>query len=496
MAALNRLAFVIPDFTRIAWTSDRARAAWEPRLKRISHAWAQIEWLSVARGVRRCCVSRMPDARFQASTAQWAAHSVSALGLGREAAGWCTYSSSATTPVSGRPSVLCVGLARYADLAPLQEAWDGHDDERLGELLGYPDCCRGFFRRVWVEGAHVDTTWHMAVNSDGATRSNSRIDVAGPGLANILCRWIGVRAVPHLPCSFNCDATVRLAESLLDVGVTAGFAEEMAWVREILSWPVEWSALHGIAEIRTPILKVSARTDATSMKYEVRRSGLAYPDEGASGLRFPYRTSAAPVLASRPITLRPSAPSWQYIDNGFASQSGMDRAHAPLVALAAGTLGSGGAVLDLGCGNAILLKKIYERVGKRAIPFGIDLRHEHVAHARNVLPDFASNFRVGDMLAGEDLSALRRHYRLVILGINRLLEVSQERARQFTQEIRRWCDYLLVYRYPSAEPLLDLDALADGFDLRVTVRTADAVVAEGFQADEFLGIRPPRISRP
>jgi hypothetical protein len=277
MTALNRLPFVLPDFTRMAWTSDRARAAWEPRFKQISRAWSQIEWLSVAKGVRRCCLIRIPDTQFQSSTSHWAAHNISALGLGREGTGRSTYSSTVTTPAAGRPSVLVVGLARYADLDPLKQAWEAHDDQRLGELLGYPECCRRFFRRVWVEDAHVDTTWSMAVNTDGIARRDTCIDVAGPVLNNILFRWTGLRAVPHLPCSFNCTASVAFAEALRDVGIGAGFADEMSSLSEVLSWPVEWSALHGIAEIRTPVLKVSARTDATSVKYEVRRSGSTYP---------------------------------------------------------------------------------------------------------------------------------------------------------------------------------------------------------------------------
>ena len=60
---------------------------------------------------------------------------------------------------------------------------------------------------------------------------------------------------------------------------------------------VEWSGLHGIAEIKTPVLKISARTDATAQKYTVRWSGTGYPDEGATGLRFPYRAPARKPMA-------------------------------------------------------------------------------------------------------------------------------------------------------------------------------------------------------
>jgi hypothetical protein len=67
-----------------------------------------------------------------------------------------------------------------------------------------------------------------------------------------------------------------------------GAGEELAWQDEIFAWPVEWSALHGIAEIKTPILKVSASTDATAGKYVVRWHGSRYPKEGANGLGFPF----------------------------------------------------------------------------------------------------------------------------------------------------------------------------------------------------------------
>jgi hypothetical protein len=67
----------------------------------------------------------------------------------------------------------------------------------------------------------------------------------------------------------------------------------MDWLDEVLAWPVEWSALHGIAEIRTPIAKVAMQTDATASKYTIQYPGRGYPREGARGLVFPYLRAAA-----------------------------------------------------------------------------------------------------------------------------------------------------------------------------------------------------------
>src|SRR5262249_39160303 len=144
------------------------------------------------------------------------------------------------------------------------------------------------FRRVWVDDAMVDTTWPMAVATAAASGARS-VDVVGPPQSNILWRWMGARAVPHLPCRFDCEATIAFADELIAVGRECGFGEEMDWLLEILSGPVQWSALHGIAEIRTPIVKVPTRTDPTASRHVVQRHGDSYPAEGARGLEFPYR---------------------------------------------------------------------------------------------------------------------------------------------------------------------------------------------------------------
>ena len=47
---------------------------------------------------------------------------------------------------------------------------------------------------------------------------------------------------------------------------------------QVLSWPIEWSALHGIAELKTPILRASVTTDVTHYKYMVFYPGIFHPN--------------------------------------------------------------------------------------------------------------------------------------------------------------------------------------------------------------------------
>src|SRR5262249_12654119 len=141
-----------------------------------------------------------------------------------------------------------------ADVSAFKAAWDAADQFAIGELLGYPACCREFFHELWVEHGLRDTTWGMAHNTCRPAEGQRSIEVQGPPEANILWRWMGIRAVSHLPCRFDCPATLETARKFIDVGRRNGLGEEMDWLLEILSWPAQWSALHGIAEIKTPLL--------------------------------------------------------------------------------------------------------------------------------------------------------------------------------------------------------------------------------------------------
>lgn len=237
-------------------------------------------------------------------------------------------------PIQWALSSIEVAENRYA-VGPraqdLATAYRIRDNDWMGILLGFPECCRTFFDRH-QPGSNIDTTWEMAGEED----------VSGHLECNILVRWLGVRLVSHLPCSFQCGPTLNLAKMWEPLWPQA----ELAWAREIISWPVEWSAVHGIAEVKYPILKLSTRTTVYPDRKVVRRQGTSYPAEGACGTVFPYKQSVHHVLQ----LTKPS--EWQ--DNGFSSQDAMNQAHKMVLdALRASP--PYGDVADLGAGNGRLV---------------------------------------------------------------------------------------------------------------------------------------------
>jgi SAM-dependent methyltransferase len=464
----DRLDFTLPDFTRVSWTSDPARDTWEPRRQRIGGAWAEVEWRSVAARVRRCNLTRFQPDELPDRSAAYGEHGLSVMALGLEGASELSYSSTPKSYEPGKPFVVCAAVGRLEDLVEFSDAWRSSDHDAMGALLGYPACCRDFFRRFWVDDACVDTTWAMARNTVVPANGERSLEVTGPTTANILMRWWGVRAVPHLPCAFDCSATAEFASELLRVGVESGYSDEMDWIEEILSWPVQWSALHGIAEIKTPLLKIVTRTDATASRHIVRRPGAGFPVEGATGLSFPYQVPERSLVSDsagfhrgleHPIALtrKPAPPEWHHRDNGFTSRHGMDRAHDPLVSLARRELaGRAGPVLDLGCGNGALLSKIVE--GQTGlVPYGVDCAPESIAHARELHPRFEDNFAVGDLFDTATWPA-EDNYALALLMVGRLLEVPAPKAGRLLAAIRARCDTVVLYVYPgySDSPLEDL----------------------------------------
>ena len=451
----DRLAHMLPDFTRISWVSDRAREVWEPRIARIGSAWAEIEWRSVESGTRRCALTSVSSEQLVHRSAEWAGRGLATMPVAMSGTS-PGYSSTSIAPRVGEPFEYRVAVGALADVGEFKRAMDASDDGTIGRLLGFPDCCIAFFRGTWVDEGCVDTTWAMAANGGRLDESGRllEIDADTPFQANILWRWMGPRAVPHLPCSFSCQATVALADRLMALGREHGHGAEMDWLEELLNWPVSWSALHGIAEVKTPVLKVSTRTDATAHEFIVRRYGRRLPTEAAAGLGFPFRQPERPgithSLAFRkgleaPIALHTSPPEWYASDNGFSARAAMDEAHRPIVELALTSVGDSGAVIDLGCGNGALLKKICEaRTG--VVPFGLDVDEPKLEHARLLQPAFSANFVAGNMFERIPIDA-DTVYSLIILMPGRLLEVEEASARRLREWLRGHFQRLLVYGY-------------------------------------------------
>lgn len=483
---MKRLNAVLPDWTRVMWASDEARAVWEERISNINAAWSRIERWSVVDGARDSCLTFVRPEDLPIVTAWAAKHGVDALPLARVGIG-DQYSATPRPVEPNAPWQYRVVITRVELVDRWLEAWNdtgedgkyqGTNNRAIGELLGFPSCCVDFFERVWVEERFQDTTWPMALKM-GTVDVNTRhidIPVTSSIECNILLRWLGVRLVPHLPCHFLCQATVGFAQDLVEVARQRQFGEWIDHAYEMLSWPVEWSALHGIAEVKTPVCKISARTDVTAEKYVVRREGTGYPDEGVVGRSFPYRDKgnvklyehrsfkeSLAVVEPPPLGIKgsvvdvtpPDDPT-TWTDNGFASREAMDAAHAVLI----DTLrehpfpAADAVVLDLGCGNGYLLERIGALLNTTEL-YGIERDPERAkrAYARHPMGFMRSGDLFDQFLWPNDPIDLA-----VVMPGRWLESVHRERIDAATASLRR-VKTVLFYAYGDWLQRKDLETL-------------------------------------
>ena len=261
---------IAPD-EQISWTNDAEKQYWEHRIHNAARAWRHIEIASV--------VDHYRAAALVECSANEMLHIPSLLAQ----FDLCVVPVAATNPLPSYQAKLSnwnprqplaykciVARARIAcDFVP---AWNRGDHDRIGEILGFPRCCRQAFKQVWTEQRNIDCTWNMALRSATQIEATS-IAVAGYDEANVLLRWLGIRAVPHLPCGFNCEVSAMMGRDLLMIGEAMGYYSEIATVKQLLSWPVQWCACQGIGTVTLPALRFNVVTDVKDVTLSVTRVG-------------------------------------------------------------------------------------------------------------------------------------------------------------------------------------------------------------------------------
>lgn len=283
---MNRLSFRLPEFTRLSWVSRNAQLEWEGKFCDLVGYWCDALALSVIRGILPAVILRIPLSFLTRRLDRW-----EAAGLAIAPFELCVRRpllASFSTQLDRSASLQAgVVLGGSRTVINLKHTLASRNQELAGRLLGYPECCIRFNQQNRVEQGIVDPTWQMAccvVSSEAR-----KVTLKSVPETNVLWRWIGVRAIPHLPCSFECIRSIDLARAILDVGGHEGCLEEMtSLLKVVLSWPIEWSCLHGIAEIKTPVMKICTNSEPTAEKYIVQLKGAGVPHEAGQGMHFPF----------------------------------------------------------------------------------------------------------------------------------------------------------------------------------------------------------------
>lgn len=359
---IERLDFRLDDFTRVQWAPEGQ--VWEEKFRAASNSYQSIEIMLVAAKVKPSSLLVVSPSTLAIVSRQASVYGLIALVLGRQGSS-SSYAATSIPYVDGQPYDFRVAICTQSLVDHWLHAWEHHDDETIGVLLGYPECCRRFFSRYWVDEGFVDTTWVQAANT--AEVANNVINVHPNAACNVTLRHLGLRWVSHLPCSFKCQPTIALMADYAPV-IKEEFPEEYRTLSEALQWPVRWTALHGIAEITTPVCRIISRTDATPSRYVVNQHGPLYPENGARGTDFPFRNKTTNVKILKMDT-------WTL--NGFGSHESMRSAHNTVYAEAGDMRGK--SIIDLGCGTGELLQ-VYNGIASEL--HGVDIQPDALKKAK------------------------------------------------------------------------------------------------------------------
>lgn len=268
--------FDIAPFLQVVWVSEDARKTWEQPIRDCSHMVSELELLSVAEGHRRCGwqsvnVANLPNYE----------HKCAKMGLITLAVRFSAsfqgfaHKFEPVTHINDKTNVPIIFARNITDAKQYLDAYNTGDHIRQGEWLGFPRCCRDFFSEVWGEG-YFDPIFQMDRDQGFHPYSNP------------VLRYIGLRVGFHIPCSFNCPATIKLATQRMQLAYEK-FPQQAKLLDALLSMPMSWDALHAIAVVRTPILYIITSSVPCEKKHVVEIKGDFIPQESAMGLTFPFQ---------------------------------------------------------------------------------------------------------------------------------------------------------------------------------------------------------------
>lgn len=296
---MKLLDFSMPPFARIVWASKETQGEWEPKFKKAARAFSILEQESVVHGLRACTTAHIEPERmipfmqelskkgliFQpmrqvgAYTGFAHAHPPVIEGLP-----WTWYGVVSKDPQNGYAFAHASSHTEDTMNTPI-------DHCAIGDLLGYPKCCQTFFNDVWGAG-YIDPIWQQADSCREEYVVNKeeyliQLKKDTPWETSSMLRYIGIRLVPHIPCSHDCDHSYAMAQSWLQLGKDLS-VEGMEELEQFLRMPIEWDCLKGTAYVSTPIFKLETNSMTCYPRHVVQKEGTFLPSGKAKGLKFPF----------------------------------------------------------------------------------------------------------------------------------------------------------------------------------------------------------------
>lgn len=271
---MKLLNFKLPYYSRIQYVSKSALDYWNPIIQKLHKNLRIIERYSALNKNRKLAIQYVTEDEYNSSEYIFA-EKHSCIGLNSR----INYHEFNIPKKFIRRLAFC----NNDNKAEVEDILVNNNLHEVGKALGYPECCVDFLRnrvKLTAIDSLIDPI-HLIDNSNFNYKNN------------ILLSSLGINLISHYPCSFNCEESIKIAEQRENMYRDMFFEtadEDLKNLQILLSCKTEWSTLHGIAEIKTPIFKISKHSDAYSHNLVCKFNENCNDDimYKAIGNKFPY----------------------------------------------------------------------------------------------------------------------------------------------------------------------------------------------------------------
>lgn len=237
----------VPPFNAVVFTAtdegERARK-WAPLIDRISSAVSKAEFLMIGEKGRKCNTVLVPPGRTEIITRIVKEYGLvfKEIARVRYYQGYSHYHEEPRGPEEA--AIFGVACIDEESAEMFRRAYHARDHYTQGKLLGYPECDIKAFIRYWGMG-YFSPEPLIAMNTKDCNAFYCRIDP----LLNTALRFVGVRAIPFFPHSYDCKAAKKWAEKFIE---KIRKVDKMAYkaLLELLSEPIEFTQVNALIEVR------------------------------------------------------------------------------------------------------------------------------------------------------------------------------------------------------------------------------------------------------
>lgn len=249
------------SYTSLNWKSPTSRDAWSEWFNRMSHAKSEAEWRSVldSETDRKAAIIHINNHNREDWLERVGENDLHYREIRySEPYGGFAHEFSPTDKSDPNRITYSV-IAENADIADKMkeaelEMGGAERHDVVGELLGFPKCCRNFFANDWMEEGIRDPMYEISCNTESSEKIDdnpNKIIVKDPNVGtNIMWRYFGISYITHMPCSWECEDSIELARNRYRIMSENGYGEEADRINEWLQQPFDWSGYHGQAHIQ------------------------------------------------------------------------------------------------------------------------------------------------------------------------------------------------------------------------------------------------------